>query len=430
MFINYYLVYQINQPALQPGLSFSGSEVGRRVPATAVGRAYFALHTPARAHACDPGRKGLTSPLMPADAKPFTFICGADDFLVGRLGKEQFATLTAEVPDEFAREVINGFAANVGEVESAVNRFREAVQTISMFGGRRLVWFKDVNFLADTPTGRAEGTLKQVEALQELLAANQAADVAILVTASPVDRRRAFPKWCEKNADFHLVGGDQDDAGLAAVVQAEAKALGATIERDAMALLLARVGANTRLLIEEMRKLATHANEGEAVTEAMVEELTPNVAEGDFFETAEAFSAGDLKWTLAALRRHFFTGGEARAVLAALQNRNRLLLQVRALMEAGAVRAGPRGLNGLAEAGSTYGRHFTGAGEKSGFNVFSQNAWYIGKLAGAAKLPSLRRLIDNQLDLVRAFEELIRRPREQEEEILREMVIRCLGDAA
>ena len=35
--------------------------------------------------------------------------------------------------------------------------------------GRLVVWFKDVNFLADTVTGSAEGTQQQVEALQELL---------------------------------------------------------------------------------------------------------------------------------------------------------------------------------------------------------------------------------------------------------------------
>ncbi len=46
------------------------------------------------------------------------------------------------------------------EVETTINRFRESVQTISMFGGKRVViWLKDVNFLADTMTGRAESTL-------------------------------------------------------------------------------------------------------------------------------------------------------------------------------------------------------------------------------------------------------------------------------
>jgi len=371
-------------------------------------------------------------------AKKFTLVCGSDDFLVSRLGQERFAALAAEVTDEFSREVISGFAGNVGEVESAVNRFREAVQTVPMFGGKRAVWLRDVNFLADTVTGRAEGTLQLVADLQQILESLNPDEVTVLITAAPIDRRRSFPKWCEKNADFALAGGDGDNAGeaLAGVVLAEAKALGATFGPGALELLLAKVGANTRLLVEETRKLATYANapagasarEGAAVQieEAHVTELTPNVAEGDFFEAAEAFFSGDLPWTLAALHRHFFTGGDARPIISALQNRNRILLQVRTLVDAGDVRLGPRGLDGLPRAAPTYASRFVGATEKSSFNLFTQNAWYVGKLAGSAKLPSLRRLIDNQQDFVAAFEEIIRRPREQEE-VLRELAVRCLA---
>ena len=125
-------------------------------------------------------------------AKPFVFIYGPDDFLVNRLGKERYDTLTADVTDEFSREVLNGFTNNVAEVEAAVNRLREAVQTISLFGGKRVVWLKDVNFLADTVTGRAEGTLQQVEELQALLGGVNPDEVAVVVTAAPVDRRRSF----------------------------------------------------------------------------------------------------------------------------------------------------------------------------------------------------------------------------------------------
>ncbi|MCX6952309.1 MAG: DNA polymerase III subunit delta, partial [Verrucomicrobia bacterium] len=74
-----------------------------------------------------------------ASAKKFTFVGGSDDFLVGRLGKERFDAMATEVTDEYSREIISGFAGNVGEVEAAVNRFRESVQTVSMFGGRRVV---------------------------------------------------------------------------------------------------------------------------------------------------------------------------------------------------------------------------------------------------------------------------------------------------
>lgn len=364
---------------------------------------------------------------MPA-GKKFTFICGPDDFLVGRVGKERYEALAAEVTDEFSRETVNGFANNVGEVEIAVNRFREAVQTISMFGGRRLVWLRDVSFLADTVTGRAESTLKLVEDLQQILDTINPEETAVLITATPIDRRRSFPKWCEKNADFALVGGEADAGGeaLAGVALAEARQLGSAFGPGAVELLVAKVGANTRLIVEETRKLATYAGEGAVITEEQVAELTPNVAEGDFFEAAEAFFSGDLKWTLAALRRHFFSGGDSRPVIAALQNRNRILLQIRALVDAGEVRVGPRGLDGLPRAAAAHGARFVGATEKSAYNLFTQNPWYLGKLAGSAKLPSLRRLIDNQQELIFAFEEIVRRPSEQEE-VLRELAVRCLS---
>ncbi|MCC5024929.1 MAG: DNA polymerase III subunit delta [Candidatus Synoicihabitans palmerolidicus] len=361
-----------------------------------------------------------------SDPKPFIFVCGPDDFLVGRLGRERYDELAREIDEEFSRETISGDATNVAAVEVAINRFREALQTISMFGGRRLVWLKDVNFLADSVTGRAESTLKQVEELQRLLTTNDPANVAVLITAAPIDRRRAFPKWCEKTADFARLGGDGDSSALAGVLMAEAQKLEASIEPGAVELLLAKVGPNTRLLIEEMRKLSCYTEGGSAITEAHVAELTPNVAEGDFFEAAEAFFSGDIQWTLGALHRHFFNGGDARPIISALQNRNRILLQVRALVDAGDARLCPRGLDGLKAAAGTYAHHFIGSTEKSAFNLFTQNAWYVGKLAGGGKLPTTRRLINNQQEFLSAFEEVIHRPNEQED-VLRDMAVRCLA---
>lgn len=361
--------------------------------------------------------------------KPFTFICGPDDFLVNRLGQERFAALGAEVADEFSREVLNGFANNGDEVAAAINRFRESAQTVPMFGGRRVIWLKDVNFLADSVTGRAEGTLKLVGELQALLERINPAEVGVLITAAPIDRRRVFPKWCEAHADFALVGDEGRDAGgLAQTVLAEARAQGAAIAPDALELLLARIGPNPRLLVEEIHKLAAYAGEGAAIEEAHVAELTPNVAEGDFFEAAEAFFSGDLPWALQALHRHFFIGGDARPVISALQNRNRLFIQLKVLLDAGEIRLGPRGIDkaGFERAAAVHARHFGGSAEKSSYHLFTQNLWYLGKLAGAAKMPPLRRLIDNQQEFIKAFEEIHRRPGEQEE-VLREMAVRCLA---
>jgi DNA polymerase-3 subunit delta len=180
-------------------------------------------------------------------------------------------------------------------------------------------------------------------------------------------------------------------------------------------------------LVEEVHKLAAHAADGAMIDEASVAELTPNAAQGDFFEMADAFFSGDLPWTLAALRRHFFAGGDARPVLAALQNRNRILIQLRALVDAGDASVGKGGVTGLQKAAAAYGAAYgEAAGEKSSFNVFTQNPWYLAKLAGSAPLPPLRRLIENQREFVDAFEEIIRRP-DGQEEVLRDMAVRCLA---
>jgi DNA polymerase-3 subunit delta len=97
-------------------------------------------------------------------------------------------------------------------------------------------------------------------------------------------------------------------------------------------------------------------------------------------------------------------------------------------MDTGEVRLGLRGLDkaGFERAAAAYGRHFGGSTEKSSFNVFTQNLWYLGKMAGTGKLPTLRRLIDNQQEFINAFEEIIRRSDDQEE-VLREMAVRCLA---
>lgn len=369
---------------------------------------------------------------MVAAPKNFIFVCGPDDFLVNRVGKEFFETLATEAQaDDFSREIVSGFANNVDEVGTAVNRFRDAVQTIAMFGGKRVVWFKDVNFLADTVTGRADGTHSQVEALQELLATVNAEDVAVVITAAPVDRRRSFPKWCEANADFTLVGGDSDSASetLAGVVLNEARDWGVTFGEGAAEMLLQKIGTNTRLLTEETRKLATYVGEGAVIDEATVAELTPNFAEGDFFAAADRFFAGDLTGTLRELQRHFFAGGDARPIISALQNRNRILIQARVLIDSGELRMpGNYGFDkaAWARAQGNYSRHFGGDTEKSAFNLFTQNQWYAGKLVSGAKLPPLRRLIDNQQEFIRTFEELIGRPHEAEA-VLREMAVRCLA---
>jgi DNA polymerase-3 subunit delta len=366
-------------------------------------------------------------------ARTFTFVCGSDDFLVGRTAAEHWAKLSDGL-DEFSREVISGYVGIVDDVATVVKRFRESVQTLGLFGGRRAVWLKDVTFLADSELGSAQGTLELVADLQELLAAINPDEVAVLVTASPIDRRRSFAKWCEAHAEFVFSGGGDGAKGSGpdwrAIADAECARLDVRLPGDALELLVAKTGANARLLVGEIEKLATYLGApGATISEELIDELVAAAGEGDFFEAAEAFFSRNLARTLEAIRQHFFSGHDARPLLSSLQNRNRLLIQVRALMLGGDVRVSPRGVDkgGLDRAAAACADLYRGAAsEKSGYNIFTQNPWYLGKVIGNAELPPLKRLIDHQLEFTRAFEEILARDANQEE-ILRAMAIRCLS---
>ena len=362
-----------------------------------------------------------------AASKPFTFVCGADDFLVNRLGRTLFDEKTSAIEDDFGKEIIDGAVDNIAEVEAAVERFREAVQTLPLFGDRKVVWMKDITFLADSKTGRAEGTLEQVALLRDVLGGIDPEKVEVLISASPVDRRRRDFKWLQEHGEFHYAGEKKDKNAVLTLIAEEARTLGVNFTDGAVELLVAKINGNTRLALEEVRKLATYlGDETGPIEESLVAGLVPDFGDSDFFETAEAFFSLDLPWTLDAIRRHFFAGHDARPLITTLQGRNRLHIQLRVLLDSGEISTTGRGLDkrSLEQAAQTYERHFGEVEDKTNFNLFSQNPWYLGRLAEAARRFPLRKLIDWQSEFLRAFEEISKRPKEQEQ-VMRELAARC-----
>ena len=361
-------------------------------------------------------------------------VLGDDDYLVRKKAQETFDRLLPEFPEEFQREVIDGRAARVDEVKTTVDKFREAAQTLSLFGDGKLIWLRDVDFLADNPTGRAEGTQAEAERLQGYLEGLGSEGIKVILSASPVDRRRKFSKWLAKAPNFAEAYTKKDrGAAVRRVVDETCKELEVSMDPNAIELLNGLINGNARLAVEETRKLATFLGpDGGTINEKLVTELVPPFGEGDFFEAAEAFSSFDLSWTLDALTRHFFHWKEARPLLSSLQGRNRLMIQLRVLLDAGEISLGGRGVSkeDLDRAAGRHADRFGDSDEKNGFNVFTQNPWYLGRLALGAKKPAkLRTLIDVQTELFRAFEQLISRP-DDHEGVMKDLAVRCLSEVS
>ncbi len=337
--------------------------------------------------------------------------------------------MSVDLSGDLSKEIINGHVSRVEDVVQATDRFIAAFQTLSLFGENKAVWLRDVNFLADSKVGSAEGTLAELKRLKTSLETINPDSVNVLVTACPVDRRRSFYKWAEKNSDFQFIKkGNSHD--LARYIRKELQAHDLQISGDALELLNLKVNGNARMAITEVQKLATYAT-GNGAGEIQVEDvktMVPDSTDGDFFETTEIFFTGDLQGTLKALKNYFFTNKEARPLLASLQSRNRLLIQLRTLMDEGELRISPRGVDkaSLAKAGEKYHKSFGGVKAKSPLNVFTQNPWYLGKLSEQARQWKLRKMLDFQLAFVDAFRKLVSRSREQHE-VMRSLAIQCLA---
>lgn len=395
---------------------------------------------------------------MPAETSNFIVVAGDDDFLVDRAAKAFFEKLGADV-DADSREIVNGEATKIAEVESALAAFLSATRTISLFGGKKLVWLRNVNWFADgvirtknagtagddsgVPAAKGKGAKRTpkkdllddaVEKFAEECEEADPATLAVVISVVRPDKRKGAVKKLLQLGRSVPVSSSADPEEAAVLIGREARSRGVSIDDDAARLLVGKVNGHTRMAFSEIEKLACFIGEGGRIDEETVLRLVPVFGEGDFFEPVEFFFTGDLAGTLAALKRYFFNNDSARPLLSALQNRNRLLIQLRALVDAGEAKPNFRGgisKSAIEAAGTRYARHFAGCeGKKTSLNLFSQNVWYVGeKLAGATlrnKSATLKRFIDWQLNFLEAFETLVARPNE-DEAIMRELAVRCLG---
>src|SRR5438105_12865200 len=82
-------------------------------------------------------------------------VVGSDESAVKRAAQELADQLVSPEAGEFGRDIIDGAAENSDQAVTRIHQTIEALLTFPFFGGEKLVWLKNANFLADTVLGRA-----------------------------------------------------------------------------------------------------------------------------------------------------------------------------------------------------------------------------------------------------------------------------------
>lgn len=238
---------------------------------------------------------------MAAKAKPSAnlyAIVGTDEGMVKEEALLLHRDLTGGVDDGFTHETIDGVADNSDKAFEICSMTVQSLLTLPMFGGDKVVWLKNANFLADDITGRSERTLSGVESLKKVLESGLPDGVKFLLTASGVDKRRAFWKFIDSAMQVRVFDkidtsreGWEDD--VAFLVRGKAGELGLTFEEDAMELFVMLAGEGSRQIGNELEKLDLYISPRREVRLDDVRRIVPLSRTGVVFEIGNALQQGD-----------------------------------------------------------------------------------------------------------------------------------------
>ena len=392
-------------------------------------------------------------------------VVGSDEAEVKHIAAELAVKLTPPGAGDFGLEIIDAAADNVDQAAARIRSTIEALQTLPFFGSTKLVWLKNANFLGDDQKARSAAVQSALEELSELLDRSIGSEITFLISATEVDKRRAFYKTLTKRAEIQVF--DRLDSGRAGweeeateIVQQRAKKRKLQFDADALDLFVLLTGGDTRQIDNELEKLDTFLGDrgtgfqpveatpkafGAAeskpagkmpasptakmavprVTVELVRELVPLSRTGVIFELSNALAMRDLELALTLVRRLLDHGESAVGILlVAIVPTIRNLLLAKDLMERHRLRP-PHSpfqfisaINRLpAKATEHLPRKKDGSINAYGLGIAAQHAhqFETNQLIDAMKacLEANRQLVTTQLD---------------HELILTEVVVKLLGE--
>ena len=274
----------------------------------------------------------------PVATKIFAIV-GSDDVEVKRTAAELADKLKPKDAGDFGLETIDGAADNADQAAARIRSTIEALRTFPFFGGEKVVWLKNANFIGDDQKARSAAVQSALEELTDAIEAGVGPEITFLISAIEVDKRRSFYKTLTKRAELQIFdkldssrGGWEEEA--TDLVQTRAKKRKLQFTDDALELFVLLTGGDTREIDNELEKIDLYLGEDRQVKVDLVRELVPLTREGVIFDLSNALAQCDLQRALEMLRQLLDQGESAIGILlVAILPTVRNLLLAKDLME-------------------------------------------------------------------------------------------------
>jgi DNA polymerase-3 subunit delta len=240
-------------------------------------------------------------------------VIGSDEGETKRRARELAIKLTPEQGGDFGVDTIDGMADNAEQAVLRIRQAKEAIQTLPFFGREKLVWLKNVNFLADTVTSRSATVQEAMEELKDVLSHGLPDGVRFLLSASEIDKRRSFYKSLGKFAKVEQFDRiDQTRPGWEEEVQEVARRLAAELdlefEPEALEMFVRLAGGDGRQLRNELEKIDLYLGDTRVIQTDAVRALVAKSTSGVIWELGTCISKRQLGESLTLLDQLIFQG--------------------------------------------------------------------------------------------------------------------------
>lgn len=232
-------------------------------------------------------------------------VCGDDDFSVKQRARALYEQWCAELGG-MDHEVVDATASNSGDAQQKIAKLHAALNTLPFFGGAKVVWFQNCNFLGEDRTASSASVTSALGELAETLKSFRWDGVRLLVSAGKPDKRRSLIKTFEKQGTLEVFEAlSQDDKDWAGKAESEAirilRSAGKETDDEALAELVNRVGPNLRMLASECEKLALYTGSRNTITLGDVQLCVSRQKLARAFALAEALGDRNLAKLLRTL---------------------------------------------------------------------------------------------------------------------------------
>jgi DNA polymerase-3 subunit delta len=266
-------------------------------------------------------------------------VVGSDDIEVKHTAAELAEKLKPANAGDFGVDIIDGAADNADQAAARIRSTIEALRTLPFFGGEKLVWLKNANFLGDDQKARSAAVQTVLEELTKTISEELGSEITFLLSAIEVDKRRSFYKSLAKRAELQIFdkldssrGGWEVEA--TEIVQTRARKRKLQFEEDALELFVLLTGGDTREIENELEKIDLYLGKERKVNVELVRELVPLTREGVIFDLSNALAERDLTRALELVRQLLDQGESAIGILlVAILPTVRNLLLAKDLME-------------------------------------------------------------------------------------------------